>query len=314
MKSSLAVLAVLVAVASVHADEVYLKGGGHVSGVIADESERSVDVEIGAGMVSVPRSQVERIVRSTSVLSTYQMRARSLNATDVVGWLELGAWAQRMELSTQAREAYGHVLEIEPSNPTAQRAMGNQLIGDRWLNRDDAMQAQGYIKHEGDWVTPEERDARIAERAASHREGLELARSRAAVAEAEAHAREADARARTAEAEARRAAVEADTAAVPVLVVPAGAYGYGYNGNGDYVGNGRRRHEHEREQERNRETWTDGDGRRPADTATPRPRDPRDSVPPPASGARAGRRSMPSTGAAGLSVAGYAAENAKDGE
>ncbi|RDJ93091.1 DUF1592 domain-containing protein, partial [Lacticaseibacillus rhamnosus] len=97
-----------------------------VTGVIAEESERSVDVEIGAGLVSVPRAQVARIVRSVSPLATYQTRARALNDNDLPGWLTLGAWAQRMDLSTQAREAYSHVLDLDPGNAAAQRAITNQ--------------------------------------------------------------------------------------------------------------------------------------------------------------------------------------------
>jgi hypothetical protein len=242
MKSGLAIaVPMLLAATSVLADEVYLRGGGRVSGIIAEESAESVEVEIGAGLVSVPRSQVDRIVRASSPLATYQTRARGLAADDVSGWLTLASWAQRMDLSTQARDAYTHVLDVEPGNSVAQRALGNRLVGDRWLSHDEAMQAQGYVRVDGEWMMPEERDALLEERAAARREGLELARSRAAVAEAEAHAREAEARAHVAEVEAQRAAGEAE--APPVFVWP-GIYGYsGYGGRTHHHGD--RHHEGE---------------------------------------------------------------------
>jgi NAD(P) transhydrogenase subunit alpha len=37
------------------------------------------------------------------------------------------------------------------------------LVGDRWLTHDEAMQTQGYVRVESEWMTPEERDAQQAE-------------------------------------------------------------------------------------------------------------------------------------------------------
>jgi hypothetical protein len=48
------------------ADEVHLKGGGHVSGRIVQRTATIVEVDVGAGKVTVPASRVERIEERTS--------------------------------------------------------------------------------------------------------------------------------------------------------------------------------------------------------------------------------------------------------
>jgi hypothetical protein len=301
MKSGLAILAILLGSTAAQADEVYLKGGGRISGIVAEESEGSVHVEIGAGLVSVPVSQVERIVRSASPLATYQMRARALKANDLSGWLELAAWAQRMDLSTQAREAYNQVLALDPTNAAAQRALGNQLVGDRWLSRDDAMRAQGYVQFEGQWVSPDEREALLAERNEARHAGLELAKSRAALAEAEARAREAEARARVVEAEADRAISEPD----PATVAPVVPYGYGYPyGAYAYVAPFPRTQGHHGHHRENCATGTTDCG-----TRNDRRRDHESTTPPPAASSHSSRPSGPSVGSSGLSLAGYKMEH-----
>jgi hypothetical protein len=305
MKSALAILPLLLFATAVQADEVYLNGGGRISGIVIEESDGSIHVEIGAGTVSVPLSQVARVVRSASPLATYQMRARALKANDLSGWLELAAWAQRMDLSTQAREAYSHVLQLDPANAAAHHGLGNQLIGDRWMSRDDAMRAQGYVQFEGQWVTPDEREALLAERAEARHEGLELAKSRAALAEAEARAREAEARARVVEAEADRAISQPDPGD-PASVGPYGYTPYGYAGYayvGPYPGTQRHQGHHH-----------DGNCLGAGDcggTQVDNPPHHHEShtAPPPSGSSHAGRTTGPSTGSSGLSIAGYEVEH-----
>jgi len=47
--------------AIVHADDVLLKGGGKISGRILSRTATSVEVDVGAGTVTVPMTSVVRI-------------------------------------------------------------------------------------------------------------------------------------------------------------------------------------------------------------------------------------------------------------
>jgi hypothetical protein len=200
------------------ADEIYLKSGGHLSGVIVEEHDGILVLDVAPGRISVPRSHVDKVVASASPLSVFRDRAARLARADSRGWIDLALWAQEHELTTQASQAFEHVLSVEPDNAVAQRAMGHVLMGSRWVTQEESYRAQGYVFFEGSWVTPQERQAIGAERAAQ----VDAARARF---EAEARVREAEARARAAEADAHRAEVAAQAEQAP------------YMGNG-YVGNG----------------------------------------------------------------------------
>ena len=209
--------------AAANADDIYLRSGGKLTGVIVSQTAAAVEIEVGAGRVTMPRSLVERIIVGESALSVYQARVRTLSPTDASGWLELADWARRADLSGQAREAYKRVLARDADNAVARAALGYRRVADQWMTHDEAMSAQGYVRFEGEWVTSVQRDLMLAEREASRREHAEAARARAAVAEAEARAREAEARARAAEAEARLAEDERDRAS---FGIGAGLWGY----------------------------------------------------------------------------------------
>ena len=61
---------------AVSADEVYLKGGGRVSGRVLQRTATLVEIDVGAGKITVPAKQVERTWRA-GVLSTSTTSARA---------------------------------------------------------------------------------------------------------------------------------------------------------------------------------------------------------------------------------------------
>jgi hypothetical protein len=203
MKVAIALAIGVLAAATAVSDEVRLRGGGRLVGIVVEDTPENVVVEVGAGRVTVPRSLVGSISRGHSALLTYLSRADALRRDDVAGWLELAAWAEGNDLKTQAREAYTHVVGIDSQNAVANRALGHLMVGSQWMTHDEAMPARGYVSFEGEWLTPVERDARLAEREAQRREQLALEHERATRIESEARVREAEARAREAEASAR---------------------------------------------------------------------------------------------------------------
>lgn len=215
------------------ADEVWLKGGGRIVGEVVDRRPQFVMVDVGPGTVTLPMARVDRIVGSSSGLREYRNRAARLGPTDIQGWLALAAWAEQNDLRTQARDAWEHVLSVQPQNATAQQALGNVWQGGRWMERSDAMRARGLVEFEGEWMSLGEREARVRMQAAQAAVERENAIADARVAEAEARAREAEARAHAAEADAARAADYSD-GGIPLDYVY-GAVGYGF-GTG-FVGN-----------------------------------------------------------------------------
>jgi hypothetical protein len=187
--------------AAAFADEVVLRGGGRVTGIIVERTATSIVLETAPGRVSIPLDRVASVRSTDSDLSTYTDRAARLRPQDVAGWAALARWAKDRDMRTQSREAYDRVLALDPGNLEANQAMGRVEQGGRWMSEEDANRANGLVPFDGSWVTPAERESIRRERANEAAEALDLR-------EAEARAREAEARAREAEARARQAEIE----------------------------------------------------------------------------------------------------------
>ena len=186
-------------------DEVFLKSGGRVSGRVVSRSATAVEVDVGEGLITVPASSVVRIEEGRSALHEYEERAGSIPATDAHAWIALGEWASAQGLSSQARQAYNRALAASPNDPRANEALGNVQVNGRWVSGDEGYRAKGYVKFEGEWMTPTEHEAILRERAAEAEQEHRRAESEQRAREAEARAQEAEARARQAEADAQEA-------------------------------------------------------------------------------------------------------------
>ena len=95
MRRSLLVASLLFAPGLLFADEVFLKNAGTISGRIVEQTDEVVKVDIGDGIVGVPTSSVERIVKGKTPLDEYDERASRLDPRDAKGWRGLGRWASK---------------------------------------------------------------------------------------------------------------------------------------------------------------------------------------------------------------------------
>ena len=226
-RASLFFLAASLAAAAAPCDEVFLRGGGRVSGMVVERSERAVVIETGPGRVTLPMTRVERIVDGRSSLNAFQERAGALAAGDATGWAGLARWAADHDLVTQSRSAWQRVLALDPQNPEANAALGRVSLEGAWMPADDAYRARGYVQYDGRWMTPAEHEASMRERAADQEAQLQAREADLRVREAEARAREAEARARDAE-----SASEYSDSGIPYYpyVYPGYGPGYGYGG------------------------------------------------------------------------------------
>ena len=185
-----AVLLLLLA-APLAADEVYLKAGGRLTGEIVEQTDESVTVDIGGGNMSVQMSMVLKIEKTVSPLQEYRKRAAAIDSGAVESWRELARWAENEALSTQAREAWNHVIALAPGDTEANQSLGHVQLDGQWVTEEESYRARGFVEFEGDWVTPDERlailDARQREEEAhSQAVEAEIAANQAAAAEREA--------------------------------------------------------------------------------------------------------------------------------
>ena len=205
MKALIPGFAVALLVPAVSADEVYLKGGGQLSGRVVRRTATTLEVEVGAGRIGVPLSNVVRVEEGRSALQEYEDRAGRLAPGDVDGWVALGEWAAAAGLGTQAGQAYQRALSASPGDARANAAVGNVQVSGRWVSQEEGYRAQGFVQFEGEWISPAEHQAILRERSVSAEQDRQRQQADSRVREAEARAQEAEARARQAEAEATEA-------------------------------------------------------------------------------------------------------------
>lgn len=205
--------------AALFADEVFLKGAGSITGRIVEQTAEVVKVDVGGGVMGVPMSNVDHIVKGPCALDTYDARAAKLAANDVNGWKKLGAWASTQGLSAQSQAAYKKVLAIAPNDAQANEALGFVEVNGRWVTQEEGYRAKGYVKYDGEWMTPAE--AQLAQTRAADDKARRDAEQRAR--DAEQATRDAEERAKDAEERAKKAE-EAQRYTDPVYW---GGWGYG---------------------------------------------------------------------------------------
>ena len=197
-----AMVLIALAASPTFADDVYLRGGGQITGEIIEQTEDSVTVDVGGGgTMTAHMSSVVRIEKSISPLQEYRERAASIPEGDAEAWRELALWATNRALSSQALKAYAQVVAILPDDPEANRALGRVQVNGKWVSEEESYRAQGYIEFEGQWMTPAERQSILAER--QTRETAERQANEAKIQEIEAE-QKADKQRAEAEREASR--------------------------------------------------------------------------------------------------------------
>ena len=166
MNRFLFVLCVLVAPVTVAADEVQLKNGNKLVGIAREEGDRVV-VEVGAGTVTLWRSEVERIVVTKTALHEYQERLQRIaKSTQAADFVDLAVWARENGVPRYSVPLLERAIALEPDHKAAREMLGHAFLNGRWMTKAESMEAQGYVEFRGKWVTQAERDAILAAEAA----------------------------------------------------------------------------------------------------------------------------------------------------
>ena len=208
---------------TVWADEVHMRSGGVVRGVIVEHTAEVVVIETGPGRVTLPLSRVNRLVEADSALGDFYSQEASLAPNDAQGYARLARWAENHGLATYGRQTWEQVLKLDPRHPEANAAVGRTYYDGSWMPTREAYRRQGYIPFEGGWVTPAEHEALLLERTERQLVMADRREAELRVREAEARAREAEARAREAETNAEQ--LDQSAGGIPYWWVLAGGSG-----------------------------------------------------------------------------------------
>lgn len=138
MKDTIAIALALCLSAPAWADEVKLKNGGTLKGLVREECGRVV-VETEAGTVIVPVDEVGSVVQDPAGLHEYQDRVAALGrnpqASEVFG---LALWAKEHQLGPYVNTLLYWTLALDPDHAQARKMLN-------------------YVRYEGRWVPAQER-------------------------------------------------------------------------------------------------------------------------------------------------------------
>jgi hypothetical protein len=155
----LTLVAVLAACACARADIVELKNGGKIHGEIANASGRtaaSYDITTdGGGRMSIPRSEVVRVIGQSPQQEEYHRRALAAPDTIEARW-ELAEWCRKYKLVDEYRAELTKILEIDPNHEQARLGLGHQKHSGQWKSRDDVMADRGLVMYDGKYHTQQQ--------------------------------------------------------------------------------------------------------------------------------------------------------------
>jgi hypothetical protein len=189
---TLGVAVIALVAAPLLADDVYLRGGGQITGQIVERTAESVTVDVGGGTLTVRMASIVRIEESTSPLQEYRARAARIAKGDAEAWRELARWATSCALGTMASQAWSKVVEIIPDDPEANRALGRVQSGGKWVTEEESYRARGYVQFEGEWMRPGERQAILEDRRAREEADRQAEAARLQTEEKEKRERDAE--------------------------------------------------------------------------------------------------------------------------
>jgi hypothetical protein len=158
-----AMLAVLVSGAAINtacADLIRLGSGGELRGKMDRRSRRPSQPEVtintlSGAVVVVEREQVQFITPRPLSVEEYETRVRSLPDEIDAHW-ELATWCFKKNLKKQRRIHLERIVELDPNHARAHRGLGHVKQNGEWISRDELMLREGYVKHKGRYVTPQE--------------------------------------------------------------------------------------------------------------------------------------------------------------
>jgi hypothetical protein len=140
------------------ADLVKLNNGGELRGKIvssADNKERIRLETMTGAVVVVEKTQVQFVTNRSLAIEEYETQSKQIEDTVDAHW-ELSEWCRQKGLTKQREAQLIRVTELAPDHDKAQSILGRVWHQGAWIDRDELMKSQGYVKYKNKYITPQE--------------------------------------------------------------------------------------------------------------------------------------------------------------
>ncbi len=140
------------------ADLVKLNNGGELRGKIVSsgEGKQWIRLETLTGaVIVVERNQTQFVTMRSLVVEEYESRTRRVDEAWESHW-DLSEWCRQHGLTKQREIHLRRVTELDPQHEKAQLALGRVWHQGSWVDRDQLMASQGYVKYKNKYITSQE--------------------------------------------------------------------------------------------------------------------------------------------------------------
>ena len=155
----LSCLALLI-VPQARADKIKLRGGGVFEGQVLDgkSTKKTLVLKRGKGEIRIPRSNIQEVIRESLPEEEYaKVRDKYPNTVD--GHLEVAAWCDKNRLRDKAKFHLTKVIELDPDHKDARARLGYVWHEGQWVTEEEKRKAQGLVKYKGRYISVEQKEA-----------------------------------------------------------------------------------------------------------------------------------------------------------
>jgi hypothetical protein len=144
---------------SAKADVFLLANGGRVDGKLLNPEQSPRKVYLvqpdGGGQLTLVGSDVERVLVTSEVERKYQDILPTLPDSEAAHW-DMAQKCEKAGLKEQRAFHLEQVVRHNHDHEAARYALGYSRVEGRWQRQEEFMAEQGFIRHRGGWVLPQE--------------------------------------------------------------------------------------------------------------------------------------------------------------
>ncbi len=140
------------------AEVFVLANGGRISGELLNRQEnprKQYVVKVaGEGQITLAASQVEQVLKRRSEEEEYE-KIRPAYPDTVEGQWALAEWCRQKRLPLERETHLKRIIELDPNQIDARRALGYVQIDGQWITQDELMIERGYKLYKSHWMLPQ---------------------------------------------------------------------------------------------------------------------------------------------------------------
>lgn len=147
------------------ADVVTLKDGRVLEGEVTQDDGKIVKIKLKKGSFTFKREEVASVEEKATPEEEYKARLAKLDGKSATAHLELAQWTAGRDLPDEALYHFLEAAKLDPALKAASEALVQRdyhLVDGVWQDPDTYYPAQGYLKLDGRWYSPQEHPWRLA--------------------------------------------------------------------------------------------------------------------------------------------------------